>query len=164
MLEDTRQHKTDFCSLKSRFTMHTYSQCCIFHQHSFSVDKVSCKLVIVVYFTCQKLCPQCSSYRRQKAEGLICSHISNISYICSHMCSFSTENILSSQALLSHLLSSRNLLPKMQCKPCPEAAHACSVGLGCAQHQLGNSRFNFINVLLRGVENVLNVPTALKAF
>lgn len=53
---------------------------------------------------------------------------------------------------------------KWNISPAPEAAHACSVGLGCAQHQLGNSKFNFVNVLIRGIENILNVPTDFKVF
>lgn len=63
-----------------------------------------------------------------------------------------------SQALPSDSVSARILLPSWAPSPAleaalPEHAHVCWVGLGWAQLQLGDSRFNFVNVLLRGAEN-----------
>lgn len=63
-----------------------------------------------------------------------------------------------SQVLPSDSVSARILHPSWAPSPVreatlPEHAHVCCVGLGWAQLQLGDSRFNFVNVLLRGAEN-----------
>lgn len=129
--------------MKPLFIIHTYIQCCLFHQQSCSVDRVTCKLVIVVYLTCQKLCPQCSCSRRRKAEGLLCSHVSNICYIRSHMCNFSAESILSSQALLLHLPSSRNLLPKMKSKSCSRNSTCMQCWAGPCSASAGQFQISF---------------------